>query len=128
MFRVSVDGAISLETDDMEGPNGLAFSPDEKYLYVGNWDLENKVIMRYEVAADGSLSGGEVFYDMTDAPGEDALDGLKVDEAGNVYACGPGGVWILSAEGERLGLLKLRRTRTTSPGATRTAARSTSRP
>jgi gluconolactonase len=107
VYRVSADGAISMETDDMEGPNGLAFSPDEKHLYVGNWDLESKVIMRYDVAADGSLSGGEVFYDMTAAPGEDALDGLKVDGAGNVYACGPGGVWILSAEGERLGLLKL---------------------
>ncbi len=107
VFRVSVDCAISMETDDMEGPNGLAFSPDEKFLYVGNWDLESKVIMRYEVAADGSLSGGEVFYDMTAAPGEDALDGLKVDEAGNVYACGPGGVWIISPAGEQLGLLKL---------------------
>ena len=91
----------------MEGPNGLAFSPDEKHLYVGNWDLERKVIMRYDVAVDGSLSGGEVFYDMTAAPGEDALDGLKVDRAGNVYACGPGGVWILSPEGRQLGLLEL---------------------
>jgi gluconolactonase len=50
---------------------------------------------------------GEVFFDMTGAPGEDALDGVKVDVAGNVYACGPGGVWILSPAGERLGLLRL---------------------
>ena len=107
VFRVSVDGVISMETADMEGPNGLAFSPDERYLYVGNWYPESKVIMRYDVATDGSLSGGEVFYDMTAAPGEDALDGLKVDAAGNVYACGPGGIWILSAEGKQLGLLKL---------------------
>ena len=107
VFRVTPDGELSLESDDMEGPNGLAFSPDERYLYVGNWDLERKVVMRYEVAEDGSLANGEVFLDMTDAPGEDALDGLKVDEAGNVYACGPGGIWILSPEGERLGLLSL---------------------
>jgi gluconolactonase len=107
VFRVATDGTISLESDELEGPNGLAFSPDERYLYVGNWDLERKVIMRYAVAPDGSLSRGEVFYDMTDAPDDDALDGLKVDEAGNVYACGPGGVWILSSEGEALGLLKL---------------------
>jgi gluconolactonase len=107
VFRVSPAGEVSLETDDMEGPNGLAFSPDEKYLYVGNWDPESKVVMRYEVAADGSLGHGSVFYDMTDAPGEDALDGLKVDEAGHIFACGPGGVWVLSPEGERLGLLKL---------------------
>jgi gluconolactonase len=107
IFRVRADRAIFLESDELEGPNGLAFSPDERYLYVGNWDLERKVIMRYAVARDGSLSGGEVFYDMTGAPGEDALDGLKVDQAGNVYACGPGGVWVLSASGEVLGLLEL---------------------
>ena len=107
VFRVTADGAITMETDDMKGPNGLAFSPDEKFLYVGNWDPDRKVIMRYEVAADGSLSDGVVFYDMTSAPGEDALDGLKVDEAGNVYACGPGGIWILSSAGEQLGLLHL---------------------
>jgi gluconolactonase len=106
VFRVR-GGVVTLESDDMEGPNGLAFSPDERYLYVGNWDLERKIVMRYEVDAEGRLSNGNVFHDMTDAPGEDALDGLKVDEAGNVYACGPGGVWVLSPEGERLGLLRL---------------------
>jgi gluconolactonase len=106
LFRVGADGVISLESEELEGPNGLAFSPDERYLYVGNWDLDRKIVMRYEVARDGSLARGEVFYDMTDAPGEDALDGLKVDQAGNVYACGPGGIWILSARGAVLGVLK----------------------
>jgi len=106
IYRVR-DGVVSLESDELEGPNGLAFSPDESHLYVGNWDLERKVVMRYEVAEDGTLASGTVFYDMTDAPGEDALDGLKVDLAGNVYACGPGGIWVLSPEGTQLGLLKL---------------------
>jgi gluconolactonase len=106
VFRVS-DGEVILETDELEGPNGLAFSPDERHLYVGNWDLERKIVMRYDVDASGALANGTVFHDMTDAPGEDALDGLKVDEAGNVYACGPGGIWILSPESERLGLLRL---------------------
>jgi gluconolactonase len=106
VFRVK-DGEVTLESVDMEGPNGLAFSPGERYLYVGNWDLERKVILRYEVAADGRLSDGTVFHDMTDAPGEDALDGLKVDVEGHVYACGPGGVWLLSPEGEHLGTLRL---------------------
>ena len=63
--------------------------------------------MRYEVDAAGDLSAGEVFHDMTDAPGEDAIDGIKVDQAGNVYVCGPGGIWVLSPTGERLGLLRL---------------------
>jgi gluconolactonase len=101
------DGEVRLEVSDLEGPNGLAFSPGERFLYVGNWDLESKVVMRYEVDGDGSLTNGEVFADLTDAPGDDAIDGLKVDEAGNVYACGPGGIWVLSPEGDRLGLLEL---------------------
>ena len=101
------DGEVTLLTEELQGPNGLAFSPDERYLYVGDWDLQHKVVMRYEVDAAGGLSGGEVFYDMTDAGGEDALDGLKVDQAGNVYACGPGGIWILSPDGRHLGTLTL---------------------
>jgi gluconolactonase len=106
VFYVS-GGEVRLGADDLEGPNGLAFSPDERYLYVGNWNLERKIIMRYDVAADGSLSNGTVFHDMTDAPGDDALDGLKVDTDGKVYACGPGGIWVLSPGGERLGVLRL---------------------
>jgi gluconolactonase len=106
VYRVR-DGIVSLETDELEGPNGLAFSPDERFLYVGNWDPERKVVMRYEVAKDGALRDGTVFYDMTGAPGEDAIDGIKVDEAGNLYVCGPGGIWVLSATGTQLGLLKL---------------------
>ena len=106
VFRVR-DGVVTLESDELEGPNGLAFSPDERYLYVGNWDPERKVIMRYAVAADGTLSNGSVFYDMTGAPGEDALDGLKVDEEGNLYACGPGGIWVLASDGRHLGTLRL---------------------
>jgi gluconolactonase len=107
VFRVSADGTVSVESTELSGPNGLAFSPDERHLYVGNWDMASKVIVRYDVVSDGSLSGGRVFFDMTSAPGEDALDGLKVDRSGNVYACGPGGVWIISPDGDKLGLLQL---------------------
>jgi len=100
-------GEVLLVTDELAGPNGLAFSPDERFLYVGNWDPERKVIMRYEVDADCVVRGASVFADLTEEPGDDALDGLKVDEDGNVLACGPGGLWILSPGGERLGLLRL---------------------
>jgi gluconolactonase len=103
VFQVR-DGEVSLVTDELEGPNGLAFSPDERYLYVGNWDPERKVVMRYEVDAEGK---GEVLFDMTGAPGEDAIDGIKVDPEGNLYVCGPGGIWVLSPAGEQLGLLRL---------------------
>jgi len=97
------DGALTLLTRDLAGPNGIAFSPDERYLYVGNWDLKHRVVMRYPVLSDGTLGTGTVFCDMTGAGGEDAVDGVKVDRAGNVYASGPGGVWILSPEGKHLG-------------------------
>jgi gluconolactonase len=100
-----VDGRLRLAARDLDGPNGLAFSPDEKYLYVTNWDPKKKVVMRYAVSADGSLSDGRVFFDMTAAPGDDALDGIKADVLGNLYVSGPGGLWILSPDGRHLGTI-----------------------
>jgi gluconolactonase len=101
------DGRVRLVTDALEGPNGLAFSPDERYLYVGNWDPERKVVMRYELGTDDEVLDARVLFDMTGADGEDAIDGLKVDRAGNVYACGPGGIWVISPDGVHLGTLRL---------------------
>jgi gluconolactonase len=97
------DRKVTLLTRELSGPNGLAFSPDEKYLYVDNWDLKRKVLMRYQVNADGTLSGGRVFYDFTGEREDVALDGIKVDVKGNVYVSAPGGVWILSPAGKALG-------------------------
>ncbi len=99
------DGKLQVVSKDFTGPNGLAFSPDEKYLYVGNWDEKKKVVMRYEAKQDGALANGKVFFDMTGASGEDALDGIKVDQAGNLYVSGPGGLWVISAEGKHLGTI-----------------------
>ncbi|HEY7163926.1 MAG TPA: SMP-30/gluconolactonase/LRE family protein [Candidatus Binatia bacterium] len=99
-------GNLRLVTTDLKGPNGIALSPDEKYLYVGNWDPEKKVIMRYDVAPDAKLSNGKVFFDMTSAPGEDAIDGIKVDQQGNLYVSGPGGLWVISGEGKHLGTIR----------------------
>jgi len=105
VFRISPDGKIMLLNNELKGPNGIAFSPDEKYLYVGNWDTENKVVMRYEVMEDGTLSGGERFFDMTAAEGEDAIDGIKVDSEGNLYVSGPGGLWVISSDGRHIGTI-----------------------
>jgi len=101
-----VDGTLELLGTDLTGPNGIAFSPDERHLYVTNWDLRKKVVMRYDVAGDGRLANGRVFFDMTAAPGEEALDGIKVDRRGNLYVSGPGGVWIISPDAVHLGTIK----------------------
>jgi gluconolactonase len=105
VFQVK-DGVVALVTDELEGPNGLAFSPDERYLYVGNWDPRRKVVMRYEIDGSGAVSSGTILFDMTAAQGEDAIDGLKVDQAGNLYVCGPSGIWVLSSKGTHLGTIR----------------------
>jgi gluconolactonase len=106
VYLLAADGKLQLVTKDLSGPNGIAFSPDEKYLYVGNWDDKAKVVMRYPVGQDGAVGKGVVFFDMTGASGEDAIDGIKVDAKGNLYVSGPGGLWVLSPEGKHLGTLK----------------------
>jgi gluconolactonase len=98
-------GKLRVVSKDMTGPNGIAFSPDEKYLYVGNWDEHKKVIYRYEVQPDATLRNGTIFFDMTSAPGEDAIDGMKIDERGNLYVSGPGGIWVISPQGKHLGTI-----------------------
>lgn len=100
------DGAVTLLASDLRGPNGIAFSPDERFLYVGNWDPLHKVIQRYPVRPDGTLGPGEVFFDLTRAvPGEDAWDGIKVDQRGHVYAAGPEGIYVLDPAGRHLGTI-----------------------
>jgi gluconolactonase len=102
VYKVA-DGEIELVTDELEGPNGIAFSPDERFLYVGNWQDDRKIVWRHDL----ETGVGEIFFDMTDAPGEDAIDGVKVDREGTLYVCGPGGIWVISASGEHLGTLRL---------------------
>jgi gluconolactonase len=97
------DGKVTLLTKELSGPNGIAFSPDERYLYLDNWDLKRKVLMRYEVNPDGTLGRGLVFRDFTRDPEPVALDGIKVDQRGNVYVSAPGGIWILAPSGKALG-------------------------
>ena len=94
---------VTLLAGDLRGPNGIALSPDERSLYVGNWDLARKVLMRYDVAADGTLRNGTVFHDFTRESEPVGLDGIKVDVEGHVYVSAPGGVWILSPSGAALG-------------------------
>jgi len=104
VFRLA-NGKLQLLIRDLTRPNGIAFSPDQKTLYVANSDDKRKVWMRYDVADDGTLKNGRVFYDVT-AEKEDGLpDGMKLDSSGNLYCTGPGGVWIMSPQGRHLGTL-----------------------
>ena len=105
VYRVAKDGAITLATKELEAPNGLAFSPDFKTLYVANSQAHASIWKAYTVSADGALSGGRVFFDATRfyKDGGGVPDGLKVDVHGNVFATGPGGVLVLSPDGTLLG-------------------------
>lgn len=105
VFRAK-DGKLTLVTDELDGPNGLAFSPNEDYLYVDNWSAQRKVILRFPVKRDGSVGKSEPFVDMTaELPGDEALDGMKIDTRGNLYVTAPDGVRIYSPAGGHLGTI-----------------------
>ena len=97
---------LQLLIKDMTRPNGICFSPDEKYLYVNNSEPK-KFWMRYTVKPDGTLADGKVFFDASSDTRIGAPDGMKVDQEGNLYSAGPGGVWIFSPDGKHLGTLDI---------------------
>jgi len=98
------DGQLTLVAKDMPLTNGLAFSPDEKYLYVNG--SRNNYVNRYDVLVDGSLANGKRFIDMSKETAPGVTDGLRVDTKGNLYETGPGGIWIISPEGKHLGTIR----------------------
>ena len=105
VYRLA-NGKLEAIVKDLTRPNGIALSPDEKTLYVANSDEKRKIWMRYDLSANGTVRNGRVFADVT-AEKEDGLpDGMKVDEQGNVYATGPGGVWVFAPDGKHLGTIK----------------------
>jgi gluconolactonase len=106
LYRITAAGKLELLARDIPFPNGLALSPDEKKLYVSNTRPEKKWMV-YDVKPDGGIANGKVFLDMTKEPGEGVPDGMKVDEEGNVYATGPGGVLVISPKGKHLGTIQL---------------------
>lgn len=103
---VAETGKVDVLTKDLTRPNGLAFSPDEKTLYVANSDPAKKLWMSYPVNPDGMLGVGKVFFDVTTNTEDGLPDGLRVDTKGNVWATGPGGVWVFSPEGKHLGTVR----------------------
>jgi len=103
IFLVSRRG-LGLVSSELDGPNGLALSPDEKYLYVNGYQQRKALITRYEVNVDGTLSNGTVFFSGRPLPG---FDGMKVDARGNLYATSPAGVLIIDPSGKHLGTLQI---------------------
>ena len=102
VYRIQ-NGKVELLTQEVQWPNGIAFSPDERYLYIANSDPMKRVWMRFDVLSNGTLGPASTFFTVpADAPGG-IPDGMKVDTAGNLYGTGPGGVWVISPQGKLLG-------------------------
>lgn len=108
VYRIAANGKVSLLIKDLTFPNGIAFSPDERTLYVAVSDGAAPVVMAYDVQGDGSVANGRVFLDAKPLAGPGRKgnpDGLKVDARGNVWTTGPGGVLVISPAGRHLGTI-----------------------
>ena len=105
VYRVTADGTVTLVTKEFTRPNGLAFSPDEKTLYIAQSDSDAAIWKAFPVNDDGTLGPGKVFADATSQMGKlpGAPDGLKVAETGHLFATGPGGIFVFTPEGRLLG-------------------------
>ncbi len=113
VYRLAPGGAVTVIDDSLGFPNGIALSPDESVLYVSNCDGKFPILRSYKLGADGLAASAANFHDFTAqmVPGATGWpDGMKVDEAGNLFACGPGGVSILTPQGELLGVIGAGRT------------------
>jgi gluconolactonase len=107
VYRVGKDGKTSLVTKNMTRPNGIAFSPDYKKLYVANSGDTIKIWNVFDVSEDGTPSNEKLFYDASSSTDPGAPDGLKIDSKGNLYATGPGGVWVFTPDAKMLGKIKV---------------------
>jgi len=107
VYKIDKAGKVSLLIDSIEAPNGIALMPDKKTMIISNSDGRKKRWYAYDLAANGSLSNGRVFYDVSSERGNGGCDGLKIDKAGNVFATGPGGIWIINKSGKLIGRIKV---------------------
>jgi gluconolactonase len=108
VYRLSKNGQVTLLTKEIKVPNGIAFSPDEKILYVTDVDASRPAWMAFDVKKDGTLANGRVFFDATQfaKTKRGAPDGLKVDNQGNLFASGPGGIYVFAPDGTHLGTIE----------------------
>lgn len=107
VYKVNTAGQVELLVDSVEQPNGIGMMPDEKTLLVSNSDVKKKRWYAYDIGKNGALKNARVFYDVSNEEGKGGCDGFKIDKSGNVFASGPGGVWIFDKGGQLLGRIKL---------------------
>lgn len=107
VYQITPKGDITIVTDTLSSPNGIAFSPDESTVYIANADWQNAIWIAADVDKSGGISNGRLFFDATgNAPKEKGHpDGLKVNRDGYIFATGPGGVYILNPKGKHLGTI-----------------------
>ena len=108
VYRVDPDGTVTLVTREMTKPNGIALSPDQATLFVGQSDSNAPVWRAFEIQDDGSLGPGRIFFDAKELVNQGlkgSPDGFKIDQSGNLLATGPGGVLVISSEGKHLGTI-----------------------
>jgi gluconolactonase len=109
VYRLSTNGTLTLLTKDIKAPNGIAFSPSEKTLYITDVDPNRSAWLAYDVTDEGTITNGRVFFDATawTKTKQGAPDGLKVDKDGNLFAAGPGGLYVFAPDGTHLGNIEL---------------------
>jgi len=107
VYRIGTDNRMSLLTTDLKAPNGLAFSPNGKYLYID--DDDSMKIRRYKFHKDGTISDGMDFADMTDPLKRGVPDGMKVDKKGRLFVSGPTGIWVWNSKGVHVGTVQMPR-------------------
>lgn len=109
VYKISVNGSVTLLTDTLSRPNGIAFFPGEKSLLIANSDPQKPFLYIYDLDEKGNLLNGRIFHDTTKAFQKEnrTPDGIKIDGKGNVFAPGPGGVWIINKNGHVLGRIKI---------------------
>ena len=107
VYRLSPSGELTLLLDELRAPNGIAFSPDEKTLYVADGDQNRSAWLAYPMREDGTLGQGRVLLDVTGMSGFGGPDGLEVDHLGNIFAAGREAVFVLAADGTHLGTIPM---------------------
>lgn len=107
VYKVDKAGLVTLLIDSIESPNGIGIMPDGKTLIVSNSDNRKKRWYAYDIAPNGSVENARIFYDVSNEKEPGVCDGFRIDKAGNVFAAGPGGVWIFTKTGKLIGKIKL---------------------